>query len=91
MSPPRQGDLFGPEGPDPSDEDFETPVYYPDPEKVREELHRILAEARAAKTLPWDTGRTALYRTIFPQMTGCLPEEEGAQLRFDFESELARL
>jgi hypothetical protein len=33
----------------------------------------------------------ALYRTIFPQMTGCLPEDEGAQLRFDFETELARL
>jgi hypothetical protein len=58
---------------------------------VREELHRILAEARAAKALPWDPNRTALYRTIFPQMTGCLPEEEGAQLRFDFETELARL
>ncbi len=36
-------------------------------------------------------GVTALYRTIFPQMTNCLPEEEGAQLRFDFEAELARL
>ncbi len=35
----RQGDLFGHEGPDPSDEDFETPVYYPDPAKVREELN----------------------------------------------------
>jgi hypothetical protein len=28
---------------------------------------------------------------IFPQMTGCLPEDEGAQLRFDFETEMARL
>jgi len=24
-------------------------------------------------------------------MTGCLPEDEGAQLRFDFETEMARL
>jgi hypothetical protein len=32
-----------------------------------------------------------LYRTIFPQMTSWLPEEEGAQLRFEFETELARL
>ena len=31
------------------------------------------------------------YRTIFPQMTNWLPEEEGAQLRFEFEAELARL
>jgi hypothetical protein len=91
MTSPRQRDLFGHEGPDPSDENFETPVYYPDPDKVREELRRILAEARAARSLPWDAQRTALYRTIFPQMTACLPEEEGAQLRFDFEVELKRL
>jgi hypothetical protein len=70
MTAPRQGDLFGNEGPDPSDDDFETPVYYPDPDKVREELRRILAEARAAETIPWDANRTALYCAIFPQMTG---------------------
>ena len=110
MPAPRQGDLFGREGLDPSDEDFETPVYYPDPDKVREELNKILAapvyypdpdkvrgteqilaEARAAKVIPWDSHRAALYRTIFPQMSGCLPENEGAQLRFDFETEMARL
>ena len=91
MTAPRQGDLFANEGPDPSDEDFETLVYCSDPDKVREELHRILAEARAAKTIPWDPNRTALYRAIFPQMTGCLPSDEGAQLRFDFETEMARL
>ena len=91
MTAPRQGDLFGNDGPDPSDDDFETPAYYPDPDKVREELHRILGEARAAKTIPWDANRTALYRTIILQMTGCLPLDEGAQLRFDFETEMARL
>jgi hypothetical protein len=91
MSSSRQGDLFGHEGPEPSDEDFETPTFYPDPDKVREELHKILAEARAAKAMPWDGRRAALYRTIFPQMTNCLPEDEGAQLRFQFEEELARL
>jgi hypothetical protein len=48
-------------------------------------------EARAAKTIPWDANRTALYRTIFPQMAGCLPSDEGAQLRFDFDTEMARL
>ena len=39
----------------------------------------------------FDLPRAALYRTIFPQMTGCLPEAEGAQLRFDFAAELAWL
>jgi hypothetical protein len=86
ITTPRQDGLFGNEGPHPADDDFETPVYYPDPDKVREELHRILGEARAARTIPWDANRTALYRTIFPQMTGCLPEDEGAQLRFDFRN-----
>lgn len=91
MVAPRQGDLFGQDGRDPSDEDFATPTWYPDPDEVRAELHAILAQMRAAKSIPWDDDRTALYRTIFPQMTNCLPEEEGAQLRFDFEAELARL
>ena len=51
----------------------------------------ILAEARSAETLPWDSARISLYRTIFPQMTLWLPDEEGAQLRFEFEEELERL
>jgi hypothetical protein len=75
--PETQDDLFGPEP---------VPAYRPDPDKVRARLHRILAEARAAQKPPWDPTRVSLYRTIFP-----LPEEEGAQLRFEFETEMARL
>ncbi len=67
------------------------PAYRPDPEKVRARLFRILTEAKAAETLPWEQPRLSLYRTIFPQMTLWLPEEEGAQLRFEFETELERL
>jgi hypothetical protein len=44
---------------------------------VREELRRILGEARAAKTIPWDANRTALYRTIVPQMAGCFAVRRG--------------
>ncbi len=77
-----QPDLFGAEA---------APTYRPDPEKVRSRLHRILAEARAARTLPWGPTRVSLYRTIFPQMTLWLPEEEAAQLRLEFEAELTRL
>ena len=87
----RQGDLFGNQPADESDEDFETPEYHADPEKVRHELNRILAEARSAVAMPWDEKRIALYRTIFPQMTNWLPEEEGAQLRFEFDTEMERL
>jgi uncharacterized protein (DUF1499 family) len=73
-----QPDLFGTETQDDLfDEDAAPVEYRADPDKVRARLHRILAEARAAR--------------IFPQMTNWLPEDEGAQLRFEFESELARL
>ena len=57
---------------------------------MRARLHTILAETRAAQSLPWGTARS-LYRTIFPQMTVWLPEGEGTQLRFEFEAEMARL
>jgi hypothetical protein len=61
------------------------------PNEIRAELHKILSEARAAKTMPWDAPKVSPYRTSFPQMTNALPEEEGAQLRFDFETEMERL
>uniref|UniRef100_Q07RK4 Uncharacterized protein n=1 Tax=Rhodopseudomonas palustris (strain BisA53) TaxID=316055 RepID=Q07RK4_RHOP5 len=87
-----QPDLFGP---DPQatlfDEDAPTPVYRADPDEVRAELLKILAEARAAKTLPWAPSKAALYRTVFPQMANWLPDDEANQLRFEFASELARL
>ncbi len=77
-----QPDLFGGEP---------VPVYRPDPDKVRRRLYKIFAEARAAQKLPWESTTVSLYRTIFPEMTNWLPEEEGAQLRFEFETELTRL
>src|SRR3972149_3415967 len=77
-----QPDLFGAEA---------APAYRPDPDKVRARLQRILAEAKAAQTLPWEPGRASLYRTIFPQMSLWLPEDEAAQLCFEFETEMKRL
>ena len=77
-----QSDLFGSEA---------APAYRPDPDKVRARLHKILAEARAAQKFPWEPTRVSLYRKIFPQMTLWLPGDEGAQLRFEFDAEMARL
>jgi len=54
-----QADLFG--------EDAPTPVYRADPDTVRQELYKLLAEARAAQSMPWDAKRATLYRTIFPR------------------------
>jgi len=65
--------------------------YDPDPESIRAELHEILAKARAAPARPWDPREASLYRTIFPQMANWLPAGEAAQLRLEFEMELARL
>jgi hypothetical protein len=92
MTCPRQGDLFqGDEQPELFDDESHTPTFYPDPDRVRAELHSILAEARGAQVLPWDASTLSLYQTIFPQMTRCLPEEEAEQLCFAFETEMARL
>jgi hypothetical protein len=87
----KQADLFGDEAEALFPEDAPAPVYRADPDKVRARLHKILAQARAAETLPWEPGEVSLYRTIFPQMTRWLPDEEAAQLRFEFEAEMARL
>jgi hypothetical protein len=86
-----QPDLFGDDGQASLFGEQPTPAYRPDPDKVRARLHKILAEARAAEKFPWGPGRVSLYRTIFPQMTNWLPEDEGTQLRFEFEAELKRL
>jgi hypothetical protein len=91
MDSTRQPDLFENDEQDDLFGDQPTPVYRADPEQVRADLHKILLEARAAQKMPWDPTRVSLYRTIFPQMTNWLPEEEAAQLRFEFETELARL
>lgn len=92
MARPTQQDLFGN---DSEPELFEAgeapPAYRPNLDEVRARLNRILAEVRAAERLPWDADKALLYRTLFPHMAGWLPEEEGAQLRFEFDTEMARL
>ncbi|MER9452289.1 hypothetical protein [Mesorhizobium sp. M0478] len=72
------------------DEDAPT-VYHGDPDRVRARLHKLIAEARSAETLPWDQDSVRLYRKIVPQMVLWLPEEEAAQLKFEFEAEMVRL
>jgi hypothetical protein len=53
-------------------------AYRADPDEVRAELRRLLAQARAAQSFPWDARRTLYWRTIFLQMTNWLPDEEAA-------------
>lgn len=92
MTPPIQPDLFGNQPqPELFDADTAPPAYRPKLDDVRARLNRILAEARAAERLPWDADKTLMYQTIFPHMAGWLPEEEAAQLRFAFDTEMTRL
>ncbi len=55
-------------------------------DEMRVYLHELLAEARAAKTMP-----ITADRGLFALLSFWLPEEESAQLRREFETELARL
>ena len=87
----RQMDLFGESEPELPGLDRAASDYRADPDEVRAELLRVLAKVRAAQSFPWDARRTAYWRTVFPQMTNWLPDEEAAQLRFAFEAEIRRL
>ena len=87
----RQLNLFGETEPELPGLDSPVAVYRADPDKVRAELLAVLAEVRAAQTLPWDARGALYWRTVFPQMTNWLPDDEAAQLRFAFETEIRRL
>ncbi|HTQ14310.1 MAG TPA: hypothetical protein VMH86_10580 [Rhizomicrobium sp.] len=91
MASNRQPDLFLSDPQPELLEDRPEHVYRADPDEVRRDLMRLLAQARAAQTMPWDARKVRLYRTIFPQMSRWLPDEEARQLCFAFEAELARL
>jgi hypothetical protein len=63
-----------------------------DPNDVRVRLHRVLAEARAARSgPPWNERTTRMYQIVFPQMANWLPDAEAQQLCFQFQEELVRL
>ena len=63
----------------------------PDPEKVRERLHALLATARNAETMPWPEKKARVWQIVFPNMANWLPEDEANQLRFDFAQKIERL
>lgn len=87
-----QPDLFGATQPDLFATEHAQAVWKPDPDKVRRRLERILAEARAAQTMPWDWSQRSLFKKIFPDMAGLLPDaEEGRQYVLQFEQEWERL
>lgn len=66
--------------------------YAPDPDEVRGDLADMLAAARAVTAAAlWDR-RTLLYnKTVFPQMSRWLPDDERDQLCFEFAREVERI
>jgi hypothetical protein len=87
----RQPDLFLSDPQPDLLEDRPEHVYRADPDEVRRDLLRLLAEVRGASTMPWEPRIVRLYKTIFPQMSNWLPKDEAKQLCFEFETEIARL
>jgi hypothetical protein len=88
MSNSNQPDLFGTQadlfGPPPKQS------YEPSLEKVRAEVNKVLDKARIAKDMPWTAKEVAFWKTVFPQMTNWLPEEEREQARAAFWEEINR-
>ncbi len=67
-------------------------IYEPNLEEIREDLHAILGAAREVTAESLWNERTYRYnKIIFPQMTRWLPDDEAAQLCFEFAREIARI
>jgi hypothetical protein len=89
MSRNDQADLFGTQsdlfGPPPKQS------YAPSLATVRAEVNKVLEKARIAKDMPWTAKEVAFWKTVFPQMTNWLPEEERERVRAAFWEEINRL
>lgn len=85
---PAQTSLFGP-----GEDRMQPPrrSSSPDPQIIRLRLHALLEKARTAEKMPWPEREARMWQTVFPQMTNWLPDNEAAQLRLEFETELERL
>lgn len=67
-------------------------AYQPNLIEIREDLHAILEAARRVTTdAIWDERTYRYNKVIFVQMARWLPEEEAAQLCFEFMRELERI
>jgi hypothetical protein len=83
---PAQGELFA------NEPARNNGVGVADPDDVRARLHKVLAEACAARSRPpWNERTTRMYQIVFPQMANWLPDSEAHQLCFAFQEELVRL
>ena len=86
----RQADLF-------EDNDAEAVsrpkpyVFKPDLDKIRAELRDVIDKARASSSAPWDPKEFGYWRTVLPQMSRWLPDDEREQICREFQIEVSRL
>lgn len=67
-------------------------TYEPDLDEIRGDLRAILDSARnvSADDL-WDERTYRYNKVVFPQMSRWLPDDEAAQLCFEFAQEMERI
>jgi hypothetical protein len=85
----RQADLFAAQ-PDLFDGAPARPIG-PSPEAIRARLDALLATAREAERMPWDSRRARVNEALFHQMANWLAEADRDALREEFAQELCRL
>lgn len=81
---PQKGELF----------DKPMPISQPvkhTPETIRALCHQVLAEARAAQTMPWTPRELRKKTAGFPYWAEWLKNGEGDQLLLEFKAEMDRL
>lgn len=66
--------------------------FQPNLDEIREDLDTILAAARSVSVeCPWDERTYRYNKVVFPQMSRWLPDDEAAQLCFEFSREIERI
>lgn len=67
-------------------------TYEPDRDEIREDLAAILESARGVTAdAPWDERTYRYNKVVFPQMARWLPDDEAAQLCFEFFEQIERI
>jgi hypothetical protein len=87
----QQLSLFGDDQPDLFPAEATPIVYRADPDRIRRRIAGMLAEARAARRMPWSAEELGNRLYLIQRMGSFLPQEEAAQLTFEFEQEVERL
>lgn len=86
-----QLDLFGSDQPELFEESAAPIVFRADPDRIRRRIANMLAEVRAAGSMQGGADELENRAYLLKQMARFLPEDEAAQLTFEFEQEVQRL